>query len=320
MKTDRKRRAFLAAGSAAVACGLVGWDGTSPASAAEPAVDLEKHPYIDAHSHVWSPDTKRWPLANNKTQADLAPPSFTPDELLKLAHEQKVGRVVLIQHHTYHGWDNAYLIDCAARFPGAFVVTGMLDDRKQKDIPAKMDELLKQRVKAFRITPWIYKESWLDSPGMEAMWKHAAKSGQIMSCLIDAADLVPVDAMCGKHSDTPVVIDHFARIGVDGTIREADVKNLCGLARHKNVFPKLSAYYALGKKESPYLDLVPMIRRVLDAYGVERCMWASDAPYQADKGHKYGDSIALIRDRLDFLSAGDKEQLLRKTAERVYFS
>jgi predicted TIM-barrel fold metal-dependent hydrolase len=155
---------------------------------------------------------------------------------------------------------------------------------------------------------------------MEAMWKHAAKSGQIMSCLIDAKDLVAVDAMCGKHPDTPVVIDHFARIGVDGQVREADVKNLCGLARHKNVFPKLSAYYALGKKQAPYLDLVPMIRRVLDAYGIERCMWASDAPYQADKGHKYGDSIALIRDRLDFLSASDKEQLLRKTAERVYFS
>ena len=28
----------------------------------------------------------------------------------------------------------------------------------------------------------------------------------------------------------------------------------------------------------------------------------------------------LIRDRLDFLSAADKEWLLRKTAERVFFS
>lgn len=314
------RREFLAAGSAAAVAGIV--TGSRPALGAEvdEKVDLAKHPYIDAHSHVWSPDTKRWPLANKQTKEDLAPPSFTPEELLKLAHEQKVGRVVLIQHHTYHGWDNSYLIDCAARYPGTFVVTGMLDDRNQKNIPAKMDELLKQRVKAFRITSWIYKDEWLDSPGMTAMWQHAAKSGQIMSCLIDAKDLVAVDAMCGKHPDTPVVIDHFARIGVDGTIRDADVKQLCGLARHKNVFPKLSAYYALGKKQAPYLDLAPMIRRVLDAYGIERCMWASDAPYQADKGHKYGDSIALIRDRLDFLSASDKEQLLGKTTERVYFS
>ena len=320
MKPVVARRHFLAAGSAVAMAGLAGLPRQSPGIAAEQTVDLEKHPYIDAHSHVWSPDTKRWPLAGNLTKADLAPPSFTPEELLKLAHEQRVGRVVLIQHHLYHGWDNTYLIDCAARFPGAFVVTGMIDDQHEKDIPAKMDELLKKRVKAFRITSWIYKDQWLASDGMETMWKHAAKTGQIMSCLIDAKDLVAVDAMCGKNPDTKVVIDHFARIGVDGTIRDEDVARLCGLARHKNVYPKLSAYYALGKKQAPYEDLVPMIRRVLDAYGPSRCMWASDAPYQTDKGHRYGDSIALIRDRIDFLSAGDKEQLLRKTAERVYFS
>jgi predicted TIM-barrel fold metal-dependent hydrolase len=286
-----------------------------PALAA--AVDAE-HPLIDAHSHVWSPDTKRWPLANNKTQADLDPPSFTPEELLKLAHPEKVGRVVLIQHHTYHSWDNRYLIDCAARFPGTFAVTGMLDDTKPS--PEKeMKGLLEKRVRAFRITSWIRKEKWLEGPGMDAMWKTAAETGQVMSCLINPEDLPGVAAMCQKHPATPVVIDHFARIGVDGQIRESDVKNLLALAKHKQVNVKLSAYYALGKKEAPYEDLLPMIRQVLAAFGPERCMWASDAPYQVVKGHTYSASIALLRDRAG-LSAGDKEHLFRKTAERLYFS
>ena len=82
---------------------------------------------------------------------------------------------------------------------------------------------------------------------------------------------------------------------------------------------KVSAYYALGKKQPPYLDLVPMIRRLLDAYGPERLMWASDSPYQLVGEHTYAASIALIRDRADFLSATDREWLLRKTAEKVYF-
>ena len=62
-----------------------------------------------------------------------------------------------------------------------------------------------------------------------------------------------------------------------------------------------------------------MIRRVLDAFGPERLMWASDAPYQVVAPHTYEDSIALIRDRIDFLSDGDRDQLLKQTAERVYF-
>jgi len=312
---DVSRRVFLQA-SAAALCAPMAVPGVA-APGRQP--DLAAHPYIDAHSHVWSPDTQRWPLANNQTKENLDPPSFTPEELLALAHPQKVGRVVLIQHHIYHGWDNTYLTDCAAMFPGTFSVVGMIDDQRG-NVEPQMNDLLNKQVRGFRITPWIYKEKWLASEGMSAMWRHAAKTGQAICCLIDAANLEEVSAMCRKHAETTVVIDHFARIGVDGTVRDADVKNLSALARHKRVYVKLSAYYALGKKQAPYLDLLPMIRRVLDAFGPQRCMWASDAPYQVQQGHTYAASVELIRDRLDGLSASDKEWLLRKTAEQVYFS
>jgi hypothetical protein len=61
-------------------------------------VDVKRLPYIDAHSHVWSPDVARWPLVNGQTREDLKPLSFTPEELFKLAEPEGVGRVVLIQH------------------------------------------------------------------------------------------------------------------------------------------------------------------------------------------------------------------------------
>jgi predicted TIM-barrel fold metal-dependent hydrolase len=275
--------------------------------------------YIDAHSHVWSPDVERWPLVNGQTRADLKPLNFTPEELLAVAEAEGVGRVVLIQHSGYHLWDNSYLIDCAARMPGRFSIVGMIDDRG----PApgeKLRELLPKGVRGLRITPRIYGEKWLEGPGMEAMWKTGAETGQAMCCLIDVSQLARVSEMCRRHPQTPVVIDHFARVGVDGTIRDGDVAALCDLAQHKRVSVKLSAYYALGKKEPPYLDLLPMVRRVLDAFGVERCMWASDAPYQVQPPHTYAASIGLIRDRLDGISAGDTEWLLRKTAERVFFA
>ena len=282
-------------------------------------LNLKMLPLIDAHSHLWSPDVEKWPLANNQTKADLAPPSFTPEELWKVAEPEKVGRAVLIQHHLYHGWDNRYLIDCAKRFPGRFVVTGMIDDTQPH--PDKvMRDLLPQGVRAIRITPRIRGDNWLEGEGMAAMWRCGAETGQVMACLIDAKDLAGVDAMCKKYPATPVVIDHFARIGVDGEIRKADLDALCALAKHKRTAVKISAYYALGKKLPPYVDLAPMIRRVLDAYGPERTMWASDSPYQVQGEHTYAASIALVRDRLDFLSAGDKEWLLTKTAERIYFT
>jgi predicted TIM-barrel fold metal-dependent hydrolase len=282
--------------------------------------------HIDAHSHVWSSDVKRWPLVNGQTRADLKPLSFTPEELLALAEPEGVRRVVLIQHSTYHLWDNSYLIDCTARYRtdgpgggGRFAIVGMVDDRGPMPA-AKLRELIPQGVRGLRITPRIHGPTWLDSPGMESLWRCGAETGAAMCCLIDPSQFARVNDMCAKHPETPVVIDHFGRVGVDGTIRETDLTALCDLAKHKNVAIKLSAYYALAKKQPPYDDLIPMIRRVLDAFGCERCMWASDAPYQVQPPHTYAASIGLVRDRVSGLSAGDKDWLLRKTAERVFFS
>jgi predicted TIM-barrel fold metal-dependent hydrolase len=82
---------------------------------------------------------------------------------------------------------------------------------------------------------------------------------------------------------------------------------------------KISAYYALGKKQPPHDELIPMIRRLFDAFGPDRLMWASDSPYQLTDPNSYGASIALVRDRLDFLSVEDRRRLLCSTAESTFF-
>lgn len=310
--TQWTRREWLRAGAvgAAIAANM-------PLSAL--ADDSAAAGLVDAHSHIWTRDVEKFPLAKGQTVDDLDPPSFTAEELIRVARPVGVTRVVLIQHHRYHGWDNSYLIDAARRYPDRFRVVGMVDDRAPHP-DAAMRKLLKQKVTAFRITPWIRdKKTWLDGPGMAAMWKCAAETRQAMCCLIDRDDLDAVDAMCQKNLDTPVVIDHFARIGVDGNVRAADVKRLCKLARHKNSSVKISAYYALGKKKPPYLDLVPMIRQVLDAFGPQRSMWASDSPYQLADEHTYKASIDLVRKHLDFVTDDDRQWLLKKSAEKVYY-
>src|SRR5688500_12877391 len=90
------RRECLQIGTAALAASAAHY---FPEGARGAALDPTTLPYIDAHSHLWSPDTQRWPLANQQPNADLDPPSFTPEELLKLAEPEGVGKAVLIQHH-----------------------------------------------------------------------------------------------------------------------------------------------------------------------------------------------------------------------------
>ena len=309
-------RRDLLRGGVTASCGILMSNLTPRASDAGSPSDKEG--WIDAHSHIWSRDINRFPLASGQTLDDLSPPSFTSEELLSAARPIGVKRVVLIQHDDYHAFDNSYLIHEAQRFPKIFKVVGKVDERKPHP-DRLMRKLLQQQVTSFRITPRSGKgDQWLQGPGMATMWSCAADTRQALGCLIDAEHLAGVDTMCQQYPETPVVIDHFARIGVDGNIRDQDVKQLCHLARHPFTYVKISAYYALGKKQPPYDDLIPMIHRLFDTFGPQRLMWASDAPYQLGGIHSYAASLALIRDRIDFLTDEDRVWLLRKTAEKVY--
>jgi len=277
-------------------------------------------PYIDAHSHIWTPDVGHYPLAEGFAVANMKPRSFTAEELLGHCRPAGVGRVNLIQM-SFYGFDNSYMLDMIKLYPDRFVGTAIVDPLGPHPEGA-MRGLLPKGVRAFRIAPNYSKlppARWLEPPGYAAMFAAATKTGQALSCLIGPDAFAEVDRMCRKFPEAPVIIDHLGRIGSDGEIRPADVAALCALARHPRLYIKVGAFYALGKKTPPYDDLAPLIRSTVQAFGANRCMWESDCPFQVDN-HRYVDSVALIRDRLDFLSKEDKDWLLRKTAEGLLFA
>jgi predicted TIM-barrel fold metal-dependent hydrolase len=274
---------------------------------------------VDAHVHVWSPDLDRYPIDASFMREDMQPSSFTPEQLFAHTGPNGVSRVVLIQMSFYQ-FDNRYLLDSMERYPKVFSGVAIVDEHVA-GVAERMKALAARGVRGFRIYPGRKSaEDWLGSSGMASMWETGADQGLALCPLINAEALPAIESMCRRYPRTRVVIDHFARIGVDGQMRDAQVEALCRLARFPNTYVKTSAFYALGKKKAPYTDLGPMIQRLRDAFGAHRLMWASDCPYQVDPGHTYADSIKLIRAGLPFLSAEDRDWMLRRTADKVFFS
>ena len=274
--------------------------------------------FIDAHSHVWTPDTKTYPLRAGFSKSNMKPASFTAEELRQQMKPVGVNRVVLIQM-SFYKFDNSYMLDAIKRFPGMFSGVAVIDHEAPRP-GLQMQKMKELGVRGFRINPrGECPEEWLGSKGMRQMWSTGADEDLNMCCLIGPDALSALDHMCQEFPDTPVVIDHLCGIGVTDMIAANEVKWLCDLARHKNVTVKVSAFYALGKKQPPYHDLAPLIKRVYDAFGPKRLMWASDSPFQVVNGHTYKASIDLVKNGLAFLSNDDKEWILTKTAERVFF-
>jgi len=273
---------------------------------------------IDAHVHVWPKFGTLYPLASEFSEKDVVPASFTPEELFSHCRPQQVTRVVLIQMN-FFGFDNSYMLECIDKHPGVFSGVAVID-HDQSDVKGTMTGLRKRGVRGYRLyANRANVAQWEISKGINTMFEHGAETGQAMCMLSDPDALPGIEKLCERHPKTTVVIDHFSRIGMRGSVRDEELNALCRLAKFPKVYVKTSAFYALGTKKAPYTDLLPMIRRLKDSFGAERLMWASDCPYQVDAPHTYEASVELIRDRADFLNKDEKRQILAGTAEKVFF-
>ncbi|MGD1081151.1 MAG: amidohydrolase family protein [Candidatus Sulfotelmatobacter sp.] len=278
----------------------------------------EKAPrYVDAHVHIWSSDIKRYGLGKGFKSDDMKPIAYLADDILHDARPSGVDRVVLVQMNVY-GFDNSYMLDAIKLRPDIFRGIAVVDGTSEA-CDVVMCRLSELGVRGFRLYPEEVTPSNLDEPGFRRMFHCGAEKRLAICLLMNPDSLGAVDRQCQEFPHTPVVIDHLARIGFGGSIRESDIKALCALAKHPQVRVKLSGFYALGLAEPPYLDLAPLIKRVYEAFGPKRLMWGSDCPFQVTHA-TYEDAISLIRDRLDFISNEHKEWILGTTADELFFN
>lgn len=292
---------------------------TAAASAISVHADDISEGAIDAHVHVWTRDRGAYPISENFSEKEMNPPHFPPATLFAEQEGTGVTRTVLIQMSFYE-FDNSYMTDQIAAHPDRFRGVGIVD-HEETNVAEKMVGLKEKGVRGFRLYAFPDRVAkWGGSDGIQTMWKTGAEEGLAMCCLTDPGALPVVHGMCEKYPDTTTVIDHFARIGMRGEVDQGELDQLLALADFENVYVKTSAFYALGKKAPPYTDLGPMFQQVRDAFGSGRLMWGSDCPYQVQGEHTYEASVALVEEGLEFLSEKEKEDIMKHTAEKVFFS
>jgi len=83
--------------------------------------------HIDAHVHVWTPDTEKYPLATGFTKAQMKPASFTPEQLFAHCKPEGVTRIVLVQM-SYYKTDNRYMLNMMTAHPGTFSGVAIIDE------------------------------------------------------------------------------------------------------------------------------------------------------------------------------------------------
>lgn len=133
-----------------------------------------------------------------------------------------------------------------------------------------------------------------------------------------------------------IVVDHLGIAQPPLNPRESPpwkgLDGLIALAGLPNVYVKLCGAPVLSDQTYPFADVWRHVHRILEAFGVERVMWASDVgrfqgrigwnnifevaqrPYPGK--HNYAESLYFLIDTQE-LSQSDKEAVLSGTARRL---
>ncbi|MFJ8937347.1 amidohydrolase family protein [Streptomyces sp. NPDC102365] len=160
----------------------------------------------------------------------------------------------------------------------------------------------------------------------------AAEQYRMPVCVLAPGALPDIAAVARTHPELPLIIDHMGLNQPPLIPADAppwrDLGHLLSLASLPNIFVKLSGAPTLSDKPYPYPDIWPRLRQILEAFGADRCMWATDQhrvfgrlhgfdPVPRYPGyHSYAQGLHYLLDRPE-LSELEKTALFGGTMRRV---
>lgn len=264
---------------------------------------------IDPHVHVWKHDPK-YPFANG---ARVPGRDATPEMLLDLMKANGVARTVIIQviHYRY---DNSYLADVLQQYPGQFQGVCRVDPLDPA-APDHLSRLTERGFRGVRLSPsGDASGDWIAGPLMPPLWRRCEELQVPMTILAPITRMPDIDKLASGYPNLTMVIDHMADCPPG---KPDELSKLIALKRYPKLFVKISHPWSLSKQPYPYLDVQENIKRLYDAFGPQRLMWATDWPI-CEAHTTYARTLTLFRDDIKFFNAEDKRWILSGTVERVW--
>jgi len=92
-----------------------------------------------------------------------------------------------------------------------------------------------------------------------------------------------------------ILVDHCGIPTIDAGLDQPGFRAVLELGATGRAFIKLSGFVKFARQPAPYADAWPYVEALVDAYTLERCLWASDWPHlRAPSRVDYGVLLNLV--------------------------
>lgn len=268
-----------------------------------------QEPKIDCHVHVLDPVA--FPYGKDIDYKPSGQEIGTPPQLDAVMTTYGAAHALLVQPNSGYGPDNSCMLDTIARGGGRYKGIAIIDF--DADL-ATLRELQAQGIVGAAFNPTFH--------GIDFYKRSAALIEKLaeldmflqLQCEHDQLSLfVPwIEALPVR-----VLIDHCGRPTVAEGLQQPGFQALLRLARTGRVHVKLSGYAKFSREPYPFADTWPFVRAIVEAFTLERCMWASDWPFlRSERRQDYGPLVELAGSL--FPDAAERRKLFVDTPRRLF--
>jgi L-fuconolactonase len=268
---------------------------------------------IDSQVHVYEADRPGRPWAKKIS----GPPHVTGDEQVAYMDELGIDGAVIVSTFTTYLYDSSYAQEVHAKHPGRFALVRPVDFTDPAVGEVVADWAATPGAVGVRLMLAFADDRNPDHPGLNAALKAGARHGLPVNMYV--ADILDdARAVIERHPDTTIIIDHVGlsqTASSEGGSPWTDLPKLLSLAQYPNVALKLSAACVLSAQPYPFEDIWDPMRKIIDAYGVERCMWGTD--WTRVTTLTYREALDAFR-LTPHLSESERAMVLGGALEKIY--
>jgi predicted TIM-barrel fold metal-dependent hydrolase len=259
---------------------------------------------IDSQVHVWPPDRPDRPLGLGHTERT----PYSYQQLIADMDRAGIDRGILVPP-SIDANRNDYALEAVREHPDRFAIMGKVPLK-----PAAPDMLKGWRdqpgMLGVRLT--FHRDAdrpWLTDGTADWFWPQAERHD--IPVMVHAPErLAEVGKIAERYPDLKLIVDHmgFARETMDEKTGPA-ADRMIALARHPNVFVKVSALPCFSTEPYPFKNLHAPLHRVIEAFGPRRSFWGSDIT-RVPPTCSLRQVVTHFTEELDFLSSSDLEWIM----------
>lgn len=234
-------------------------------------VRIFDEPKVDCHVHVLDP--ARFAYGAQTHYAPTAQEIGTAAQLEQVLEAYGSRYALLVGPNSGYGLDNACMLDAIARSRARYKGIAVVRN------DASTDELQALQAAGVVGVAWNVTHYGVDHyRDGQALLGRLAELDMFVDIQVEDEQLVAMMPVLAR-SDARVLVDHCGRPTIERGLDPPGFRALLELGGTRRAFVKLSGLVKFSRIPSPHRDAWPFVTALMDAFGVERCLWASDWPY-----------------------------------------